>query len=70
MNNTRIEKDSLGEVKGPADRLWGAQSQRSLEHFSIGKDLIPREMIGAYAVVKKAAANANYARKRQQVPNG
>jgi len=41
-----------------------------LEHFSIGKDLIPREMIGAYAVVKKAAANANYARKRQQVPNG
>jgi fumarate hydratase class II len=64
-NNTdRIEKDSLGEVKVPADRLWGAQTQRSLEHFSIGKDLIPREMITAYAVLKKAAANANYAGKR------
>jgi fumarate hydratase, class II len=66
MNNTdiRIEKDSLGEVKVPADRLWGAQTQRSLEHFSIGKDLIPREMISAYAILKKAAANANHAGKR------
>ena len=66
MNNTgiRIEKDSLGEVQVPADRLWGAQTQRSLEHFSIGKDLIPREMITAYAVLKKAAANANYAGRR------
>ncbi|MGA8659153.1 MAG: class II fumarate hydratase [Chthoniobacterales bacterium] len=65
-NNTdiRIEKDSLGEVKVPADRLWGAQTQRSLEHFSIGKDLIPREMITAYAVLKKAAANANHAGER------
>jgi fumarate hydratase, class II len=61
---TRIEKDSLGEVKVPADRLWGAQTQRSLEHFSIGKDLIPREMITAYAILKKAAANANHAGKR------
>jgi fumarate hydratase class II len=66
LNNTdiRIEKDSLGEVKVPADRLWGAQTQRSLEHFSIGKDLIPREMITAYAILKKAAANANYAGRR------
>jgi fumarate hydratase class II len=62
--DTRIEKDSLGEVKVPADRLWGAQTQRSLEHFSIGKDLIPREMISAYATLKKAAANANHAGKR------
>ena len=62
--NTRIEKDSLGEVKVPADRLWGAQTQRSLEHFSIGTDLIPREMISAYAILKKAAANANHAGKR------
>ena len=61
---TRIEKDSLGEVRVPTDRLWGAQTQRSLEHFSIGKDLIPREMIGAYAILKKAAANANHAGKR------
>jgi fumarate hydratase, class II len=61
---TRIEKDSLGELRVPADRLWGAQTQRSLEHFSIGKDLIPREMITAYAILKKAAANANHAGKR------
>ena len=60
----RIETDSLGEVKVPADRLWGAQTQRSLEHFSMGKDLIPREMIIAYAILKKAAANANHAGKR------
>jgi fumarate hydratase, class II len=46
------------------DKLWGAQTQRSLEHFSIGKDLIPREMITAYATLKKAAANANHAGKR------
>jgi fumarate hydratase class II len=56
----RVESDSLGEVKVPADKLWGAQTQRSLEHFSIGTDLIPREMIDSYAVLKKAAANANH----------
>jgi fumarate hydratase class II len=44
----RTETDSLSEVKVPADKLWGAQTQRSLEHFSIGADLIPREMITAY----------------------
>jgi fumarate hydratase class II len=64
MTDIRKESDSLGEVDVPADKLWGAQTQRSLEHFSIGKDLIPREMIAAYAVLKKAAANANYASKR------
>src|SRR6202171_2027222 len=64
MPEYRTENDSLGEVKVPADKLWGAQTQRSLEHFSIGKDLIPREMITAYATLKKAAANANYASKR------
>jgi fumarate hydratase, class II len=57
----RIETDSLGEVKVAADKLWGAQTQRSLEHFSIGKDLIPREMITAYATLKKGAAIANHA---------
>ena len=41
----RNETDSLGVVEALADKLWGAQTQRSLEHFSIGKDLIPREMI-------------------------
>ncbi len=64
MAEIRKETDSLGEVNVPADKLWGAQTQRSLEHFSIGKDLIPREMITAYAILKKAAANANYAGKR------
>jgi fumarate hydratase class II len=60
MTATRVEQDSLGPVQVPADRLWGAQTQRSLEHFSIGDDLMPREMIPAYALVKKAAALANY----------
>jgi fumarate hydratase class II len=64
MAEFRVETDSLGEVQVPADRLWGAQTQRSLEHFSIGQDLIPREMITAYATLKKAAANANHAGKR------
>src|SRR5215471_16287351 len=64
MTDTRKETDSLGVVEVPADKLWGAQTQRSLEHFSIGKDLIPREMITAYAILKKAAAIANHAGKR------
>jgi len=60
MTEVRRETDSLGVVEVPADKLWGAQTQRSLEHFSIGHDLIPREMITAYAILKKAAANANH----------
>jgi fumarate hydratase, class II len=56
----RKETDSLGEVDVPSSKLWGAQTQRSFEHFNIGKDLIPREMIAAYATLKKAAANANH----------
>lgn len=60
MPEYRDESDSLGTVKVAADKLWGAQTQRSLEHFSIGTDLIPRELIGAYAVLKKAAARANH----------
>src|ERR1700754_3763666 len=64
-SNLRQEMDSLGAVEVAADTLWGAQTQRSLEHFSIGKDLMPREMITAYATLKKAAANANHAGKRR-----
>jgi len=64
MTDIRKETDSLGEVDVAADKLWGAQTQRSLEYFSIGKDLIPREMITAYATLKKAAANANRAGNR------
>lgn len=60
VTDIRKETDSLGEVSVPADKLWGAQTQRSLEHFSIGKDLIPREMITAYAILKKGAAAANH----------
>jgi fumarate hydratase, class II len=60
MTATRVELDSLGSVNVPADKLWGAQTQRSLEHFGIGDDLIPREMIPAYALVKKAAALVNH----------
>jgi fumarate hydratase, class II len=59
MATTRVEHDSMGAVNVKSDKLWGAQTQRSLEHFSIGKDLIPRELIPAYAIIKKAAALVN-----------
>lgn len=55
----RTELDSLGQVQVLDDKLWGAQTQRSLLHFSIGDDLIPKEMIAAYAILKKGAALAN-----------
>ncbi|MGY8667668.1 class II fumarate hydratase [Bradyrhizobium sp. UFLA05-109] len=64
MTDFRIETDSLGKVTVASNKLWGAQTQRSLEHFSIGHDLIPREMIISYATLKKAAAVANHASKR------
>src|SRR5258706_3168192 len=64
MADMRKETDSLGVVEVPANKLWGAQTQRSLDHFSIGRDLIPREMIAAYATLKKAAATANHAGRR------
>ncbi len=55
----RIETDSLGEVKVPADKYWGAQTQRSLQNFPIGGQKMPKEVIYAYAILKKAAALAN-----------
>lgn len=60
--NTRVEKDSLGEVHVPADKYYGAQTQRSLENFAIGGERMPQELIYALAQVKKAAAivNAEY----------
>lgn len=64
MAEFRTEADSLGPVEVPADKLWGAQTQRSLQYFSIGQDLIPREMITAYAILKRAAAEANRAGAR------
>ena len=60
MESVRVESDSMGQVDVPTDKLWGSQTQRSLEHFSIGHDLIPREMITAYAVLKRSAAVANH----------
>ncbi|HLW67715.1 MAG TPA: class II fumarate hydratase [Gemmataceae bacterium] len=60
MTATRMEHDSLGPVLVPADKLWGAQTQRSLEYFSIGDDLMPRQIIPAYATIKKAAALVNH----------
>jgi fumarate hydratase class II len=55
----RTETDSMGAVEVPADRYWGAQTQRSLQHFSIGDDHMPKELSRAYGVVKKAAAEVN-----------
>jgi fumarate hydratase, class II len=64
MADVRTESDSHGDVTVSADKLWGAQTQRSIEYFSIGRDLMPREMISAYAVLKKGAAIANHDGKR------
>jgi fumarate hydratase class II len=64
MADVRTETDSLGSIEVPADKLWGAQTQRSIQYFSIGRDLMPREMITAYAVLKKGAAIANHAGRR------
>lgn len=55
----RIEKDSMGEMRVPADRYWGAQTQRSFENFKIGGEIMPREITAAFGILKKAAALAN-----------
>ena len=55
----RVEKDTMGEIQVPADKYWGAQTQRSLENFRIGTEKMPREIIHALALLKKAAALAN-----------
>ena len=56
---TRTERDTMGPVEVPADRYWGAQTQRSLQHFRIGGDRFPREMIRAFGILKKACAQVN-----------
>ncbi|MEO1210053.1 MAG: class II fumarate hydratase [Cyanobacteria bacterium J06638_20] len=56
---TRIETDSMGEIEVPSDRYWGAQTQRSLRYFDIGQDVMPREMIRAFGILKRAAAITN-----------
>ena len=55
----RIEHDTMGDVRVPADKYWGAQTQRSKENFKIGNQKMPVEVIYAFAILKKAAAMAN-----------
>jgi fumarate hydratase, class II len=64
MSNTRLESDSMGTVEVPADHYWGAQTQRSLIHFSIGDDRMPKAIDHAYGYIKKAAAIVNFAEGR------
>ena len=58
----RIEKDTMGQVNVPADKYWGAQTQRSIENFNIARDIdkMPMEIIRAFAYLKKAAAMTNF----------
>ena len=55
----RMEKDTMGEMPVPQDRYWGAQTARSLENFAIGTEVMPREVIVAFGILKKAAAMVN-----------
>ncbi|MCU0524789.1 MAG: class II fumarate hydratase [Elainella sp. Prado103] len=59
IETTRIETDSMGAIEVPADRYWGAQTQRSLKYFAIGDDVMPRELIRAIGILKQAAARVN-----------
>lgn len=61
MEGYRIARDSMGEMRVPADRYWGAQTQRSLQNFPIGTEKMPQEIIAAFAILKKAAAATNEA---------
>src|SRR5438093_11798159 len=58
--NTRVETDSMGAIEVAADKYWGAQTERSLLHFNIGFDVMPREMIRAFGILKKACALVNH----------
>ncbi|MCD6038668.1 MAG: fumC [Gammaproteobacteria bacterium] len=58
--NTRLESDSMGAIEVPAEAYWGAQTQRSLHHFAIGHDKMPKELIRAFGILKKAAAITNH----------
>jgi len=61
MSTTRIERDTFGPIEVPADRLWGAQTQRSLEHFRISTEKMPAALIRAMLIVKRSAARVNLA---------
>jgi len=60
QKNTRVESDSMGTIEVPDDVYWGAQTERSLHHFAIGNDVMPKELIRAFAILKKAAAMTNH----------
>ena len=60
MAGFRTENDSLGPIDVPDDKLWGVRTQRALQNFSIGHDMIPHELVAAYPVIKRAAAVANH----------
>lgn len=60
IKNTRTESDSMGSIEVPAEAYWGAQTQRSLHHFAIGQDKMPKELIRAFGILKKAAAITNH----------
>lgn len=55
----RVEKDTIGEINVPADKLWGAQTQRSKENFKIGQEKMPKQVVYAFALLKKSAALVN-----------
>ena len=59
VTSTRIESDSMGDVEVPADRYWGAQTQRSLHHFDIGTETMPKPLIRAFGILKGASASVN-----------
>ncbi|HCM83846.1 MAG TPA: class II fumarate hydratase, partial [Rhodospirillaceae bacterium] len=61
MTNFRIETDTMGQVEVPADKLWGAQTQRSRENFKIGTERMPLPLVRAFGIQKKASAQANMA---------
>ena len=67
MENYRIEHDSMGEMQVPAERYWGAQTQRSLQNFPIGWEKMPAAIIRAFALLKKAAAQANHDLKPEKM---
>lgn len=58
--NMRLDSDSLGKIEVPADKYWGAQTERSIQHFAIGRDVMPKELIRAFGILKKAAAITNF----------
>ena len=64
---TRIESDSMGKIEVPSNVYWGAQTQRSLLHFDIGRDVMPPELIRAFGVLKKACALVNQDLDRKSV---